>query len=142
MTDFEQLNEGWNAEPNAPRPSVTVNSDEVVLEFTANSLVYPAFAHGERLRLRFRGVARYRLGPTNDEGWYRGQCRFSDLAPSWGEFFKVTGDVKLDRAPDDWCFVSRALPNPCQLYLFYMRDETFECLAASWTIERPHLGAG
>jgi hypothetical protein len=29
------------------------------------------------------------LGRTNDEGWYLGQCRFSKVAPTWGEFYHV-----------------------------------------------------
>ena len=37
MTDFLQLNDGWNAEPNAPTPEVIVDGDTVRLEFTANS---------------------------------------------------------------------------------------------------------
>jgi hypothetical protein len=49
---------------------------------------------------------RYRLGNTNDEGWYRGQCRFSKLAPAWGEFYEVEGDPLMDKAPDDWVQLS------------------------------------
>jgi hypothetical protein len=51
----------------------------------------------------FFGIAgHYRLGGTNDEGWYVGQCRFSKVAPAWGEFYEVDGDLKLESSSDDW----------------------------------------
>jgi hypothetical protein len=33
--------------------------------------------------LTFTGARQWRLGPTNDEGWYRGQCRYVGIAPKW-----------------------------------------------------------
>jgi len=72
-TQFRQLNESWNAEPNAPDPAVPLEGCDVVLTFLANPFQSPRFAQDQRLRLRFSGATRYRLGPTNDEGWYRGQ---------------------------------------------------------------------
>jgi hypothetical protein len=114
-----------------------VEGTTVVLEFTANSFQYPRFTEGERLELRFAGASRYRLGPTNDEGWYRGQCRFSGLAPSWGEFFEVTGDPFLKEAPEDWHTVSGSDVSGRRHYLFYLRDDTFECIAESWSLVRP-----
>ena len=76
-TTFRKLNEGWNAEPNAPDPEVTVCGDDVLLSFVLNPFQFPQFAEEQRGLLRFNGCQRYRLGPTNDEGWYRGQCRTS-----------------------------------------------------------------
>jgi hypothetical protein len=127
----------WNAEPNAPNPKVTVEGTTVLLEFTANSFRYPRFSEEERLELRFTGASQYRLGPTNDEGWYLGKCRFSGLAPSWGEFFEVIGDSLLEEAPKDWLSVSGAAASGRRHFLFYLRDETFECIAKSWSLGRP-----
>jgi hypothetical protein len=31
MTTFQQLNKGWNAEPDAPDPRVTVEAGDIVL---------------------------------------------------------------------------------------------------------------
>ena len=42
------------------------------------------------------------IGPTGDEGWFRGQCRFSKLAPAWGEFYEIQGDLLLDKLDDEW----------------------------------------
>jgi hypothetical protein len=131
-TQFKKLNSDWNAEPNAPAPIVTVTDDRLVLEFYLNSFVYPRFGPDQRGGLRFSGVSRYRLGPTNDEGWYRGQCRFSKIAPAWGEFYEVSGDLLMANGPADWNVVNSKAPSGLRHFLFYLRDETFECEAEAW----------
>ena len=58
----------------------------------------------EALELRFESCWRYRLGGTNEEGWWPRQCRFSLLAPGWG-FCEVAGERSglLGVAPATWC---------------------------------------
>ena len=133
-TRFQKLNKDWNAEPNAPDPRITVENRSVVLRFVLNSQQYPQFAPDQEAELVFNECWRYRLGRTNDEGWYRGQCRFSKLAPEWGEFYEIEGDLLLDYEELRW------KPGPSQPYagtrhfLFYLRDETFECDADTWML--------
>jgi hypothetical protein len=91
-TRFIKLNDDWNADPNAPVPFVVRSGDDVILEFHLNSFQFKRFQEGDRGRLVFRNCWRYRMGVTNDEGWYLGQCRFSNVAPAWGEFYEVRGD--------------------------------------------------
>ncbi len=134
-TSFIKLNKDWNAEPNAPDPRASVDKGDVVLEFLANSFQFPRFSEGQVLRLRFTRASRYRLGGTNDEGWYRGQCRFSRLAPEWGEFYEVTGDLRLEQCPKDWIVVAGVSSEGLRHFLFYLRDETFECSASDWSLE-------
>lgn len=141
-TNFLKLNTDWNAEPNSPDPQLRVEGNDVILSFLLNGFIYPRFNEGDVAELRFHDCCRYRLGRTNDEGWYRGQCRFSGIAPAWGEFYEVTGDLKLDCSPPDWDGRSRELEwknngevrTGLRHYLFYLRDETFECDATSWSI--------
>jgi hypothetical protein len=135
VTRFTQLNSGWNAEPNAPEPHVHIEGDTVVLEFLANPFQFPGFGQGQLLRLKFSGATRYRLGATNDEGWYRGHCRFSGVAPAWGELYEVLGDLKLDQV-FDWIEVPVLQTSLQRHFLFYLRDETFECTANSWRLEQ------
>ncbi|MGA9524089.1 MAG: hypothetical protein WBV82_21690 [Myxococcaceae bacterium] len=130
QTRFRQLNEGWNAEPNAPEPRISVERGELRLRFLLNPFEFdlPEEGIGE---LRFRNCWRYRLGATNDEGWYRGQCRFSRLAPAWGEFYEVTGDLLLN---DRLEWITPGSPGASSRhFLFYLRDETFECDAEDWS---------
>ena len=131
---FQKLNEGWNAEPNAPFPSVEVQGEDVLLKFRVNPWQFPEFKRDEIGILRFVRCQRYRLGSTNDHGWYLGQCRFSKLAPEWGEFYLVQGDAALLDAPVDWQSV-RPQTGAGRHFLFYFRDETFECVAEHCTIE-------
>jgi hypothetical protein len=131
---FYRLNEGWNAEPNAPNPAVEVQGHDIILRFLVNPFQSPEFRRGEFGILRFVKCSRYRLGAPNDEGWYLGQRRFSKIAPRWGEFYLVQGNDELLQAPDDWRFVA---PTGCTTrhFLFYFRDDTFECDAAKCIFE-------
>lgn len=133
-TKFRKLNDDWNAEPNSPSPLVVVAGSAVVLEFELNHMIYPRFHPDQRARLRFEDAWRYRLGPTNDEGWFRGQCRFSKLAPEWGEFYEISGDLLLQHSTITWVMLSSEPPQSIH-YLFYLRDETFECDASRWSLE-------
>lgn len=131
---FTKLNDGWNAEPNAPSPCVEMRGRDLLLSFYLNPFAFPKFTNGDVGVLRFRECVSYRLGPTNDEGWYSGQCRYSSLAPKWGEFYEISGDESRRDLPTDW---RRSFDDAqgCKHYLFYLRDETFECISKSWEPE-------
>jgi hypothetical protein len=148
-TSFSKLNEGWNADPNSPMPHASVEGKDLLLGFLLNDLMFSDYKNAESGLLRFRDCWRYRIGPPNDEGWYRGQCRFSRLAPAWGEFYEVHGDLLLDAVPEneafyipsrniqlgacplDWIIIGRQ-ESFSRHFLFYFRDETFECDASDW----------
>ena len=100
-----------------------------------NAFQFKQFEEEELGVLRFIECERYRLGPTNDEGWYRGQCRFSKLAPGWGEFYLVSGDDVLLKAPKDWKLVKPG-SGASKHFLFYFRDNTFECVAKKCVVEK------
>ena len=85
-TTFISLNSNWNAESNAPNPKIYIENEKLILEFYVNPWAYEGFEEEERASIEFTGCKRYRMGSTNDEGWYRGQCRLSKIAPEWGEF--------------------------------------------------------
>jgi len=134
MTTFKKLNLGWNAEPNAPTPRVAVLGVEVFLCFQMSPHTEIRFSDDDIGELCFQNSCHYRLGATNDEGWYMGQCRFSKMAPAWGEFYEVGGDLLLDRCINDWVDVGPEKPNQ-KHFLFYLRDEQFEIKAASWSFK-------
>jgi len=70
------------------------------------------------------------LGSTNDEGWLKGQCRFSKLAPGWGEFYEIIGNTLIEECPKDWIEVGSS-GSALRHFLFYLRDEQFEAEAES-----------
>ncbi len=133
--DFLQLNVGWNAEPNAPDPQVEILGSDIVLCFYVNPFQFTEFAEDERGFLRFVNCVRFRVGATNDEGWYRGQCRFSKIAPEWGEFYEIVGDATSTDGPTDWRVIGTKSTGELHHFLFYFRDNTFECIAQSCQIE-------
>jgi hypothetical protein len=135
-TTFVRLNDDWNAEPNAPGATVERVGPDLALTFTLNSFLFARFEDGSRGQIVFRDCWRYRLGATNDEGWYMGQCRFGRLAPAWGEFYEVSGDLRLNSADLGWVELAPADP-ASKHYLFYLRDETFECDARSFDLVLP-----
>jgi hypothetical protein len=147
-TTFTKLNGGWNAEPNGQTPEISFAGRDLVFAFLLNDLVYPKYQTAEKGILRFPECWKYRIGGPNDEGWYRGQCRFSRLAPTWGEFYEVHGDLLLDWVPDPEAFRTRGIQlelrplrwvtigehGACSRhFLFYLRDQTFECDAVDWS---------
>ena len=135
---FHRLNDGWNADPNVPEPNVRTSSSEVQLAFFLKSSVYQA-RRDEIGRVTFEGCSTWRLGSTNDEGWFMGQCRYSRLAPAWGEFYELSGQDELRLAPNDWQVPAEPGAGD-RHFLFYFRDETFECLAANWRFQRDTTG--
>lgn len=132
--EFIKLNQGWNADPNSPQEKVYTENSSVILEFTVNPWVYAGFEEDERARLIFKSCSKYRLGVTNDEGWYQGKCRYGYQAPDWGEFYMVKEPSPIAMPVYDWLNVgSSASKNH---YLFYLRDNTFECTADSYEFQR------
>lgn len=135
IPSFIQLNDGWNAEPNAPNESTHVDGQDVLLQFDMNAFQFEEFNENEIGFLRFVNCSRFRLGRTNDEGWYRGDCRFSGLAPAWGEFYAIVGAPDSTDGPDDWVVMQRSSGQPGTHFLFYFRDRTFECVAEECVVE-------
>ncbi len=131
---FQKLNENWNAEPNAPDVSISNNNTDVELHFSLNPFAYDAY-EDERAKVVFQNCSKWRLGSTNDEGWYLGQCRYSGIAPKWGEFYEIVGHDELKDQPSDWKF-SKENGSGDRHFLFYLRDNTFECMADDWKFTR------
>lgn len=133
---FKHLNSTWNAEPNAPNEEVKILGEGIVsLEFFVNPWAYQGYSEGQRIKLTFNQVVKYRLGETNDEGWYRGWCRFGKLAKKWGEFYQVLGFSKQVKEVTDWINLTKENDVSTNHYLFYLRDNTFECFANSFDFQ-------
>jgi len=132
---FKRLNDGWNAYPNGSESLVETSGDTLVFRFELNPYVFDDVEDGDMAILKFSRCSRWRLGPTNDEGWFRGQCRYSGRAPAWGEFYELLGDDPVRDAPSDWHIIGTDSP-ASRHFLFYLKDETFECMADDWRLIR------
>ena len=131
---FRHLNDAWNAEPNDPAPDVQVSGSDVTLRFKLNPWAYEA-SPTESGVLTFCGCSKWRLGSPNDEGWFAGQCRYSSIAPAWGEFYEILGLDPLAHTPTDWRATNQTDTGK-RHFLFYLHNETFECFADEWTFSR------
>ena len=130
---FTQLNNSWNAEPNAPDPQAAWEDDSLIVRFRMNSFQFPEYDEDDIGELVFEGCTRYRIGTVNDEGWYRDQGRFGCNGHRWGEFYEVAGGLSPDMTPDDWV-VRCEDGEDRRHFLFYFRDEDFECVARGWRL--------
>ncbi len=130
---FTQLNHGWNAEPNAPDPQAAWQGVSLLLRFRMNAFQFPEYDGDDIGEIIFEDCTRYRIGTVNDEGWYRDQGRFGGNGHQWGEFYEVAEGLSPDITPDDW--VVRCQDGEARRhFLFYFRDEDFECVARSWSL--------
>ena len=131
-TTFHKLNYGWNAEPNSPEPKAQWSGGNLLVTFLLNPFLYPEFREEDQGQLTFADCSRYRFGRLNDEGWYRGQSRFGGAPHDWGEFYEVRGDLRLGAVPNDWQVRVEPVADRTH-FLFYFRDEDFECDAQNWS---------
>jgi hypothetical protein len=67
---YNKLNKNWNADPNAPMPTVSASGGDIKLSFFLNSFIYDHIDEDEKGVIEFYNVYAYRLGSTNDEGYF------------------------------------------------------------------------
>jgi hypothetical protein len=138
---WTKLNTRFDAEPNAPDPRVSAQGDVVRVRFSLNPFIWDDVQDGDEAELVFEGATMYRLGSTNDEGFYRGQCRFSKTGIAWGDFDELSESNWQHSFPADRIAISEPKDTTAlKYYLFYFRDETFECIAQRYEFRR--LGRG
>jgi hypothetical protein len=132
LPTFKRLNEDWNAHPNDVDLKIEQDGQVLLAHMRPNPYVYREYEHVPKITVRFDGCARYRVTPVNDHGWYGGQCRFSGLAPSWGEFYEISGDTRDEMDPTPWI----TMEGPGRRHFhFYLRDETLEVKAQNWSMK-------
>jgi len=132
-----KINKDWNAQPNVPLPKVKVFGNAVQLEFVLNHYLYKKFKQGQKGLLKFKDCYMYRLGAVNDHGFYLGQFRYGPDEMPWGEFYELTESDWKENFPQDRVVVDETLEDRKDLkhYLFFFRDETFECIAREFKFE-------
>lgn len=133
---FEQISKEWNADPNAPAVEISVEGNDVVVEFFLNAFLFETCNEGDKAILTFRDCLQYRYGSPNEEGFYiHNKSRYKPFGVKWGEFYIIHDS--------DW---KNDFPNPVEVsqqpidelkhYLLYFKDGTFECIAQSYELKR------
>lgn len=134
---YIKLNDNWNADPNSPEPAIHIKDKELYLEFYLNHYIYPHIKEGQKGVLVFSDCYMYRLGSPNDHGFYLKQYRYSPDDIKWGEFYKLIDSNWKNDFPADKIVSNKNLKNVDNLkhYLFFFRDNTFECIAKSYNFK-------
>lgn len=132
LPTFTHLNTDWNAHPNDVALKLEQNGKTLLAHMRPNPYVFRAFENKPAITVCFKGCERYRLTSVNDQGWYDGQCRFSGLARSWGEFYEIAGDTRDDMDPTPWVKMEGS---GARHFHFYLRDEALEVKAQGWSLE-------
>ena len=132
MMEFIQLNQKWNADPNAPYPCIKINGSNLLLSFFMNHFTFSNYNDSDMGVIEFYDCIQYRLGEPNDEGFYLGQCRYKQYGIKWGEFYLVRNSDWEVNFPNPKILNKTISTNQVNHYLFYFRDETFECVAESY----------
>ncbi|UWQ58169.1 hypothetical protein K3722_17040 [Leisingera caerulea] len=128
---FRQLNKGWNADPNAPGPRLRTGGSTLYLTVVPNRFQFAGYEDFESLELSFKDCSGYRLTSVNDHAWYSGQCRFSGIAPAWGEFYEISGETRDTLESEPWIPASGT---GNRHFHFYLRDGTLEVKAGDWNL--------
>jgi hypothetical protein len=131
LPTFTRLNEDWNAHPNDAGLNLEQTDETLIARMKPNPYVYRQYEKIPEISVSFEGCTKYRVTPVNDEGWYMGQCRFSGLAPSWGEFYEILGNTRDDMDPTPWINMVGA---GTRHFHFFLKDETLEVKAKNWLL--------
>ncbi len=129
--NYERLNLDWNAEPNAPEPKLIVENRNVIIQFYLNSILYDKFSEDELGKLTFTNCQKYDINNMNDEGYYSGKYRYKEEDLPWGEFYKIITSTNDFPKNSNLIEVNSDLKN-LNHYVFFFRDNTFECLAEGY----------
>ncbi|WP_374951661.1 hypothetical protein [Mucilaginibacter sp.] len=132
---FTKLNIDWNADLGAPEEKIFIIDDTVVVEFFLNCSIYKRFSENDRGKLTFTKCHKYFTGGTNDEGYFMGQHRYNDDDLPWGQFYKLETDWNTEFAADAVLLGEVDANTELNHYLFFFKDSTFECVAASFKVE-------
>lgn len=134
---YKKLNNNWNADPNAPEPEIYVKDGDLQVFFYLNYHIYDHIKEGQRGDLIFTDCYMYRVGSPNDHGFYLGQFRYGRDDIEWGEFYELFESDWQINFPDDKVILKESLRNDKGLrhFLFFFRDEGFECIAKNFLFE-------
>lgn len=132
LPTFTHLNEDWNAHPNDVGLKIEQSGQTLLAHLRPNPYVYREYENIPEITISFKSSERYRVTQVNDHGWYEGQCRFSGLAPSWGEFYEISGDTRDELDPTPWIMMEGS---GARHFHFYLRDEALEVKAQDWSLE-------
>jgi len=132
---YIKLNTDWNADPNAPEVILTINGFSLTLSFFVNYFVFKNFTKEDKAKLVFNNCHKYSFNSMNDEGYFMKQYRYNNDILPYGEFYKIDTNWQNDFPLDNKILKPINDKSKLNHYLFFFRDNTFECIAENYTLE-------
>jgi hypothetical protein len=133
MIEFIKISDNWNANPVSPEVNIKMIGNNLVMQFFLNHRVFANFTEGDKAKITFENCSAYSLNTCNDEGYYYGQYRITPNELPWGEFYEIKSG--LNRNFPEPVSVINNNSNTNRHFIFFFKDETFECLADDYKIE-------
>ena len=133
--DYQLFSKEWNADPNAPEVSVSVEGNLVTLEFYLNYFLFANFRQGDKAIVRFNECHKYSFNTMNDEGYFMGQYRYTNDQLPWGEVYQLFTNWKLDFPKKHYILKVDICPERQHHYIFFFKDNCFECVAENHVVE-------
>ncbi|MFD2247012.1 hypothetical protein [Pontibacter ruber] len=130
--NYKKLNIDWNADPNAPEPYLSVSGKQVSLRFYLNPFLFDQIEKDGEGELIFLNCHKYSFNNCNDEGYLHGQYRYSNEQPPWGEFYLLQTDWKYDFPMECTILEEKFSEDQMKHFIFFFRDNTFECVAEDY----------
>ncbi len=124
--DFIKLNDGWDAEPNAPGLNIVLNNNDVVIVFLLDDEV-------TKLQIVFSNCFQYRIGKPNMDDFYLRKSKFNQYGIEWGNFYLINNSNWREEFPE--AIKVGGNDRDLKHFIYYFRDETFECIASSYNVE-------
>ena len=137
--EYKKINTDWNAEPNAPDVKLTVDNTTVKLDFYLNCFNFDRFKADEKGTLVFNKVHKFSFNSMNDEGYFMGKYRYKQTELPWGEFYQLDTDWQNDFHENVIILLPNADNENLKHFIFFLRDNTFECVAESFQFISGHF---
>ena len=135
---FKKLNNDFDADPNAPDPKIGLLGNHVVLSFFLNSFLWDNVSEGERGTLTFLNCLQYRLGKPDSDSYPKYRYYQPDIA--YYDFYMVENSKWIEDFPFDKKIHNSSVLDEFERslhhYIFFFRDNTFECVATGHSFGR------
>lgn len=131
--DYVQITTDWNAHPVSPEIQLQIKGSNLLMSIFVNACVFEGFKDGDKANVLFRNCSKYSLNRCNDEGYYYRQYRTNQSELPWGEFYEIKAGLNRD-FPEPVVQLKVDTSNK-RHFIFFFKDEIFECLTDDYEIE-------
>lgn len=132
---YTKLNTDWNADPNAPETTISIDDDIVTLDFYLNYFNYKKYKEGDKGKLTFYNCHKYYFGEPNDEGYFMGHHRYKYTELPFGDFYLLKTDWHNDFPMKSKVLNPDTTNKDLKHFIFFFKENTFECVAKDFKLK-------